>query len=44
MKAIKDFIWFWKYSKGFTGYKGIKLFINGIKPCYKFMKLQRSYY
>lgn len=39
---LKDFIWFWKESSKFTGYKGIKLFINGLMPCVKFMILQKQ--
>lgn len=34
---IKSFIWFWKESKKYTGYRGLELIIKGLKPCFKFM-------
>jgi hypothetical protein len=39
MKMIKEFVWFWKESKKFTGYRWPKLLISGIVPCFTFMKL-----
>lgn len=42
MKFINDSIWFWKYSKKFTGMKGLKLFKEGFKPYIKFIKLQNE--
>jgi hypothetical protein len=35
----KDFIWFWKESRKFTGYSWLKLIVCGIVPCIRFMKL-----
>ncbi|WP_180964037.1 hypothetical protein [Haloimpatiens massiliensis] len=39
---MKDFIWFWKASKKYTGYNWIKLFCLGWKPLFKFMRLTRD--
>jgi hypothetical protein len=38
MKLLENFVWFWKESKKFTGYKWPKLLVFGIMPCFRFLK------
>jgi hypothetical protein len=37
MKLLENFVWFWKESKKFTGYKWPRLLIRGIFPCFRFL-------